>query len=409
MLRTTMPELTLEGVKAFAKTLRKRDATNIEDLAGHLLSDLLTHQSEVTILTADGLSLGLPSVSWVLGTTGSGKSELVLTIAALAMKHPKRKVVIISREAARIAPLLGTDGSGLDHKIITLPDEYANPEATVQQILPHLESLQPLQDQRLLIVIDGLSRWGLSVDTPILHRAEQLFEALRAAPNVNVVIATQDRLMPLFQQHYRGSLDAVVNVSHGPHPKTATITYQNQKTIRFAVAPMLATQDDRIDLIRGYVRSSLVMYEDFIRHLQERLPSSLKLSSHIQALEETAHLLGFSSWHSLQGHLGKSERKPTKTVAPTPRTELIRKIIDGIEGSGSDSMWMDRSITLLKALEHSGLDITSKTFIDDMLGSDHPEVLIYLSNLAGYPSNRSKFMESFSYDMMPILHALRNK
>lgn len=68
-------------------------------------------------------------------------------------------------------------------------------------------------------------------------------------------------------------------------------------------------------------------------------------------------------------------------------------------------MWADRAISLVEALDGTGVEPTSDTLLDDMIAikEDHPAVAAFLDTLPGMSGgNRAKAEEQLGYCTMQI-------
>lgn len=420
MLRFTMPELTLEGVKAFAKNLRKAGSRTAHETAGDLLADLLIFQSGILLPTETGLTVGLPAVSWIFGSTGSGKTELSTAITTLSMQHPKRRVIVVREAADKSSPyminVLGLKQLSIAERSQPLSESYANVEITLpnpmltaadwrppENLVRFLEGALKDVERPTLIVLDGLDRWGQRSE----HEISRILHLARTSPHDKAIIATaQNHHSRVASGFAVGATDGIIELSTGNHPKLERLVCPNDKSIKFSCPPVLITEDDRAILLRSYVRSSLSVYEALVRHLAEKISGMALPTTHTAALETTARLLGFSSWHSLQGFLSNRSQRPAKLEERALSPEQIIELMDR-HGTVSNDMWNDRSIFLIEVVCAAGLDILSPSLLDDMIGKrGDPSVKEFLDTLPGYPYNRQKMNEQFGYLRMPINAAL---
>ncbi len=78
---------------------------------------------------------------------------------------------------------------------------------------------------------------------------------------------------------------------------------------------------------------------------------------------------------------------------------VTQKLINAVQNGGSDAMWADRAVSLLKALDGTGVDLASDTLLDDVIaaGEIHPKVSQFLVSLPGYPSAPAEAIRQLGY------------
>lgn len=416
MLRMNIPELTLDGVKAFAKTLRHYDRRDIAGSVTRLLSDLVNNQTSITLPTASGWEHSISKVSWITGTCGSGKTMLSLAISALAMRQPKRRIVILTGgPISDFAPAI----SCLKFQVIQQGDydrriNFDN--HTIVGLSFFHESLERLSYE--------LS-WRMSEisksTTPALYVLDSLFhdpnykaalsldfEKLRQRRGVHVLSLVQDQENAFFCVNARLGTDDIISMKpYVGENYEGTLRHPNLETIEFT-APDLIKEDALEKICRSADLTIKEQYEVFATRLSEILNAGLSLNTHQESLEATAKILGFSNWHALQGCLKKRYTDGTLLERVT-----LQHALNAIDKSGyadSDDMWSNLTICTLEALEVARIDIRIPKLFDTVLRHKHiPEIDRLLCTLPGYPDDLDAAKRFFFYSATPAIDAAKKE
>lgn len=87
----------------------------------------------------------------------------------------------------------------------------------------------------------------------------------------------------------------------------------------------------------------------------------------------------------------------------------IKELIAALdERYGADDLWTGRAISLLEALDGTGVDPTRAALMDDMVATEgaHPRLAAWLDGLPGFrsdrPGARAKAKEQLSYLTLQI-------
>lgn len=412
MLRVNTPNLSINGVKAFAKTLRQRNRDDDVGTVANLLADLINHSPERLVPLNNGHFLGMSSVAWIIGTCGTGKTELARSLALLAMRNPKRRVCVLNDQS-------NLEASHWEEIGFTVaPPTYAsNPthpsaigQYTVLQATPIERSLE---DYNTAFELDlaALSETDLSDTTILIDRKLNTFPStslrlrgvlnrIRASERANITLASQDESCRTYRDCLNWRTDDVITLN-GAHAEHYGHIRSAEKSKTFLMDAKSVNAHDSVEFLRSFSQAQISTYVEFADYLANQLKTEFDSSTHTKALGVSAHWLGFRSWHSLEGNLKNGREKDNKS-APLTTEEVLKAmvVVKGYDVEDSD-MWMDRTISTLEVLEVAKIDIRAPDLFNALLAKqDHPEVAKYLDTLPHYRSNPEKAAELFGYSTM---------
>lgn len=414
MLRMNTPALSLDGVKAFAKTLRNRDPDDDLGTVANLLTDLVNFSPDNLIPLTRQHYQGLSNVAWVMGLAGHGKTELTRSIALLAMRNPKRRVVVLNdlyhqSEPDRwaeigftIVPPITPDNPKRSDELA----QYTVLQATSLERSPEHHQIAFEQDAAFLAQTD-LSETTLLIDRnnmslgSVPEHVAQLIKRFRSSRNSNIVIASQDERSFLYRHSLNWRTDDFIALSDTMEGRKATFrSAACNKT--FLIDTGAIYSPDYFEFYRTFAAAQRQTFSQFTDHLSGKLNTRFDCGSHIKALEVTSHWLGFRSWHALQGHLQKTQiaKNDQRPLTTTEVLKAIEVATDKPTDGGVD-MWMGRTVTTLEMLESVGIDIRTANLFQVVLdNAQNPVVSQYLEQMPGYPNNLAKTEEQFGYCTM---------
>ena len=341
------PCYTMPGVKAFSKTLRSRlnEQDHLDQLPVDLV-DKLMHPSQVGFPTRNSFIKNMSELTCIVGKPGTGKTTLAV-LAAMSMSSLSRqylRVLYLTSEqpGESGSPLAALVASGfrevnrenLSEKIEQVLDYDRSNLILYKSNLSDLNTILQHEIYDMLIVVDELFlRGGLpGTREPWPQNPKGYLETiLRISQHklgtrviINEHIFLEHDEFPDLVKNYKGrtgQLLAWLLLEIGQSP--TMINHYNDDVREFGF-PCIGsgiqrerTNPDRLfpDKILEFINERVSYGTKIETRVREFLQSApVMITSHSHALEVTSRLLGYSSWHALQGCLKKMDRHEGRSV-----------------------------------------------------------------------------------------------
>lgn len=418
----TVPYLTTPAVKAFSKTLRARlsSGRNLEQLPGDLV-DQLAHQSRIGFPTRTTFIENSASVTCIAGHPGTGKTTMSVFAASIGSSIQNHRVLFLTslnKWASAQPPLdalsalgfKGVQSSDLDEALVA---DRANLIVYECSSLD-LEAILASELSNTLIVTDELFR----ADQDQLRKYLDLLpRILRKKPGVQAIIGEQINCYLQLAEDYHGS-NFAPPPDHLQNAVTAwlllgiesqeSVSYLHGDTVLKLKFPRVPHDKPFPDTVRAMVKKRSFDADKIRERICKFIQSGSTINTHTEALETTSKLLGYSSWHALQGYLTKAE----KQVSAKPKPLSFKQVTEAIRKhtGDADDMWLGRTLKTVEVLCSAQIDVREPDLLDRMIQKkDRPEIETYLASLPGYPNNTSRANEMLGYATMMAIRAVERE
>lgn len=312
----SVPQLSTDVVKAFAKTLRSR-LNSHHDLE-HLPSDLVAQ------LACDG-PLGFPTsnsfiennalVTCILAIPGCGKTTMAVIAAAIGKYKPRQRVIYLSpHPRSEFEPASSPINPSPAHVLTTLGFETI-PSNQLGRYLKGYDSLSVYdskpsdldailasQPSNTLVVTDELFLRTHDYDIPkrtsaVNHYIDLSMRIARKLPDVQLIFCEQSSLQPSDDLILQSEYVAIMRLEHW-----GDMTHNYGPSSRTFKMPKVSPEIPLADTVRELTKVRLVDRAKIESRIAKFIGARGEIPSHTAALEIAAEMLGFSSWHALQGH-----------------------------------------------------------------------------------------------------------
>lgn len=330
------PALTLSGVKAFAKMLRSRMLTGNRpsELATELITELVIHGPRVIPTTTGGIANPEP-VTWVIGSAGSGKSNLAYFSALLATTN-RRRVIYINEgfdphyrdlfcdvhgfQEIEVNPEF--PGDELRHHLKTRRHLFVKPRYydgnspdAVAQVTEIFGAVGKADLRETLLILDNFPvSVAPSLMAPLIRQAgREGFQMMVVGQTFDVPPLHRDLIQAadakVVTHRFPGSgyednipVDVIRRASTFKAGYAAFVSGGRSEDFRF---PLLREEPDFVRALKTWSEHAVVSHASLKDRIEASITSQTAPLTHTEALEITAKLLGYSSWHAIEGHLKK--------------------------------------------------------------------------------------------------------
>ena len=345
------PCYTMPGVKAFSKTLRSR--LNKQDHLDRLpvdLVDQLMSRGRTGFPVRNSFIENIAPMTCILGKPKSGKTTLSVLAALSYVSGQDHRVLYLRSERARelvsLSPLAALPASGF--REVDRDTFLENQEQILvrdksslvinRSCLSDLDMILKHEISDTLVIADELfqGRYGHRLYFDFIPRVsrfqkylDSISRATRMRPDVQVIISE-----PAFREYDRDFSELAENYRKSAHHawllleigQSPTIIHHHDGNVREFGFSCIGSRfqcerralnmtfpdwtHERLfsDEIRKFVDERMSYGIKIETRVREFLQSAPVITSHSQALEVTSRLLGYSSWHALQGCLRKMDK-----------------------------------------------------------------------------------------------------